>query len=951
MSQVRKFEPGGKSPTLVYRGNDQIDLDAFANAVQKELELALMQIDDKDGPAVRNYVSQLLQGMYDNKVTYNMAGGWTNDLGLSYNPMQKDGDRNLGIASGILGRTFRNRTAYVKPEDTSAPKYSGPSDISKLILKNIIGPSGNIQYFIEQDGLNKDTGRRDIIERTKLLKKEFERYSNPESWKNTGASQEQINEWINLWNENKHIFDNDEDGNPRITPNEYLALSRLFDGNVPLEYMFYTGDRLNQESPADTRIASDSPNYVTKESWYETTHPRTSSSLGSMTLSYGDKYLFKDRQLLDTVLQDLKPDQLRNLVLFGVQDKNLNMAQPIYDAFTKAYGTTSVFENQYIIHRALEILRENNELTQFDTNANLYYIPVTTDKMDSKGTGLVYKINANGSPTLIEMDRNDIPYFTSQWDKDYFAVYKPAMRSGGIIRKYDIGGDIKRGILKEDSGRNNIWFTGDWSGYNNWHAKNIILPWLQAYQDAGNADWEDIIKKGLDSWNNAGGFDWYYATPEQRKHGLQSDTTKAHQQYIIDNLPGLNTEIARNASFYGFPDKPNSDDRFVDGKVIGTDTDFGIQTGNRRPSIHIGTEGQELTDWQNFYKSLGYTGMYKYLDHWVPTKQANVEGYLAFDPTEQSDTPKSNPELPQGETPQETPDPVKIKYPWLVDEENLPPLPEVDAPNPWLGSLAPAIVGAGRLWDSLHTNSRAWKVKDRSLRPVLEWTYNTYSPITGANGEMYAGFNRANHIRDIAHRPISTDASLVSDQILRGEEQAMAEEEKARLIYNQEIKRTQGEALKRVEDSQARRWTSAIKNLYNIADYRERRSDLLATKYKKDWESRDNYFAEVQKRLQTLADERNEKLNTFYEGYYGDDANRWYDQVMSLANEDLNAWAKANEGKPLSEWEHYNEYVKFKSMAEMMKNDRLRRNISNLYGIGYKGIWSPNKYNQLRWHR
>ena len=104
---------------------------------------------------------------------------------------------------------------------------------------------------------------------------------------------------------------------------------------------------------------------------------------------------------------------------------------------------------------------------------------------------------------------------------------------------------------------------------------------------------------------------------------MQSAGTQTHQQYVIDNLPGLNAEIAKHTTSYNIPARANTDDRFINGKLQGTDTDFGIQTGNRRPTIHINTTGQDLSNWDKFYQNLGYVGRYQYLDHWIPTKNAN----------------------------------------------------------------------------------------------------------------------------------------------------------------------------------------------------------------------------------------------------------------------------------------------------------------------------------------
>jgi hypothetical protein len=50
--------------------------------------------------------------------------------------------------------------------------------------------------------------------------------------------------------------------------------------------------------------------------------------------------------------------------------------------------------------------------------------------------------------------------------------------------------------------------------------------------------------------------------------------------------------------------------------------------------------------------------------------------------------------------------------------------------------ITPDLIGAGRLFASLRTNNRVTDTIMKSLNPVLKNTYERYSPITGAFGEM-----------------------------------------------------------------------------------------------------------------------------------------------------------------------------------------------------------------------
>ena len=146
-----------------------------------------------------------------------------------------------------------------------------------------------------------------------------------------------------------------------------------------------------------------------------------------------------------------------------------------------------------------------------------------------------------------------------------------------IIPKYDIGsaiqfyvpGQIKRGILTSYPKGNNIYYNQDWNGYNDWHSKNIVLKGYNTIQNPESRDWEDYLKKGMDSWNDAGGFDWLYSdNPSYRQHRLQSAGTKTHQDLVIKDYDWLNTIIGDedNYSKYNIPSNSFTADRFENGK-------------------------------------------------------------------------------------------------------------------------------------------------------------------------------------------------------------------------------------------------------------------------------------------------------------------------------------------------------------------------------------------------
>lgn len=75
----------------------------------------------------------------------------------------------------------------------------------------------------------------------------------------------------------------------------------------------------------------------------------------------------------------------------------------------------------------------------------------------------------------------------------------------------------------------------------------------------------------------------------------------------------------------------------------------------------------------------------------------------------------------------------------LVNERFLPPVsvtPKNGSFGNFMTELAPDLIGAGRLWASLHTNNRVYDTVLPSLKPVLKDTYERYSPVTGAFSAM-----------------------------------------------------------------------------------------------------------------------------------------------------------------------------------------------------------------------
>lgn len=964
MSQViQKYEPGGKTtqPRLYKRGNDDIDLDAYIRDAESEFSywLANSRLKDKEKQQVQEAYSQMLQGISDGTFTYNIGGGYNNSVGMSNKTKGFDA---AGLAAGFLGNILRNQSVYKAPEEKPDPskiEWKGNSSVGSALVRRLYGSGKeSLKDFIDLDLPDPKTKKRGNANRSarfksglEYIRDNFDNLFTSFTDSDKATALEGINSALSAFE------------NGTVEDNEYLDLGRAT-GMSNLRDMFFAGEKYGSTTQAPgtaTTPGTGGGTYNNEDEWRTATHPRsTVTDLTNRSLTTTAVYKREGRIKLNSILMNMPKDNLlkliRTCIRYGPTGQELNKGRSILQGF----GQLTSFENNFIIRQALEAARRRNFLHQFPTDQNSYYIPFVSSKLDSRGTGFVYTISPDGNHTLREMDRWDIPFYTTQWHNEFIGQV-PSNKNGGRLRKFEPGGKTT-GVLKFDPKRNNIYYTGDFASYDNWHANNIVLPWLNAYENARDQDWETLIKSGLDSWNNAGGFDWYNATDEQRRHGMQSAGTQAHQQYVIDNLPGLNTEIAKHIANYNVPARANTNDRFVNGILKGTDTDFGIQTGNRRPSIHINTSGQDLADWDAFYQNLGYAGRYQYLDHWIPTKNTEQDGLVAFAQPEQTDVLAPTTETtPVEEQPEEHSDAWKKVFgtgkDW-VGEKFLPPLsvtPKNGSFGTFMSELAPDLIGAGRLWASLHTNNRVYNTVLPSLKPVLKDTYERYSPVTGAfSARQFKNRQGADVMRQ-SNQAFTSDASLAAARMLEGQRQANQLQAEGFLADDQEIRRTQAEALARQEDNMARRSEVANFDRASINQTNRERAPLEATRLKSNWQSWDNFLQGFESRIRTRADENRERANNFYDKLSANQAEDWYNTAMEPADRAYAAWQKANPGAdPTTDWDDgrsWTAYVKHKREARARANAMIYSDMANRYGLHYTNPYTDESNALFNWNR
>lgn len=164
--------------------------------------------------------------------------------------------------------------------------------------------------------------------------------------------------------------------------------------------------------------------------------------------------------------------------------------------------------------------------------------------------------------------------------------------------------------------------------------------------------------------------------------------------------------------------------------------------------------------------------------------------------------------------------------------------------------LTEAVPDIARLLLSLRTNRKNYNTLRDSLQPVLQDTYERYSPVTGDFATLQHFNNQSADLMREAGRQTTSDASLQLAKELESARQARDIQTKGFLTDNAEIRRTQAEALARQEDNMARRSQVANANRAEIQNIKRQKAQLLATRRMLDWQSKDNFMASMAVGLQ-----------------------------------------------------------------------------------------------------
>ena len=422
---------------------------------------------------------------------------------------------------------------------------------------------------------------------------------------------------------------------------------------------------------------------------------------------------------------------------------------------------------------------------------------------------------------------------------------------------------------------NNIRYKDDFKTYNQWHADNVIKNWHdriskekdRAFLETYNFEGE--ITNALDSWNKAGGFQWLNATDDQRSQRMISENGEVakHQELINRQFPILNRIIGEQKQSYIYPSNPNTNDRYIennDGLPKGTDNDFGVQTGNRRPTIHVNTSDDTFKWWSNFYRDLGYKGAYEYLNHWVPTKdptkvQRSFADEVQKPITAEGQTPAVDDqrevvEVNGGTKPVGTGGsdvPQGKKDPGINWKEVFKNVGE------GLQKQLPNILEDVRLAGNLIANDRIYNEALKGIRPNLHQTYNTYRQVVGDEATKQAYYKRAAAGQTAANITRTSDMDKQMAYSMEARAQADKLRAEGDLADNQRIRETSELSSQHADANRQRATQIANENIDQINAANQAKHNLLSQKHAANQTSWDNFLkGRISSYRQRIAEEK-----------------------------------------------------------------------------------------------
>ena len=823
-----------ENPLLYNFYTDQKTVDDLYRMVDQNLPNYISSIKHgkKYEQEVRDAVYNLVSGIKDKTITFG-NGRYNDSLGRYNNNKNKNKDV-YGWAANFVYNQMKDQKKYEVP--STKQKWDN-NIMSSTLLKGIFGEgTPNYEYFVEQDPYNEDTKTRDTTVRSSMLADLIDNTFNDNFFNQyEGQSDTDRAQRLQLAKEASQKL---RDG---FNPSDLLFLAKAFP-NIQWDRLFRTSQSGASQQQQQSLTIQGLADYANQYS------PRVNGDTADISLNYTDN-LGEDTSIrLASFIQSMDTNDLYGNLMLAIKNPEYNFTRESPD-FYQAIGGKADVSSQFITRKIIQELNRRGKLIKDNSNQNILYIPELTD--NDTNSGFYYD---SSSKILHKRNLRDLPYGQKQlwagyseqqtgehpgrvesWMSQFFT--NPQFnKQGGVLK-------AQRGIKFSNKAN---WYTGVFTPQ-----LNHILEGLK--KDQNYYQWLNSMQDKHYRLYSHAGTDWQNTAYGDASVGAYQNEYKL----------GYNGEWESSPSGYnslGIQNAINNDMFDVSGgtRTSGDWSDAGFKTDNLYSAITdyrrlLGREGdytpEQLEATRNLLREAGYD---IYLD---------TNGYYKLRLREGPQAPKE-PGLivPEADLPDKLPIGSSSTRKSYIDRRNPEGKKSKDRDfSTALADFVPEGLAIGRLWASLRTNNRVARELRKSLRPVLKDTYERYSPITGAFGEMQMMNQQAADLRRQAARPFTSDASLQLAGQLEANKQARRLEQAGFLADDKAIDKSKQAALERQEDNMARRSDVANFNRASINQTNRERSQLEATRLKRNWQSLDNYLQGLETRLRTNLTQREQQ--------------------------------------------------------------------------------------------
>lgn len=916
---IKKFAEGGSPEVRLYkRGNDEVDLNAFVRQAEAGFNdwLDKADIKEKHKKEVRAAYQDMITRINDDPESFaaRLGGGFTNTAGITNKTKGFDA---YGIAAGYLGNTLRGMSVYTKPEVKSdKPKYKKDAGfITSAMQSRIWGDSPESFIRLDDDSYDEATGQRGLTNRVN------------QTVAGLGALKGRLRDYYDFdsdddYNHAVSRIDSAIASLQNANPNDdWFTLGQL--GITGMDRFFSTGrERRTTPLTQEEQTSLAGQNRVRDfESWMSSNRPFYTGKVDKISLNTRPGSATQEQKTeLRNKLNSLSNDDLKNWIFDYIENPNYDFTHhptlmrlyggvPAYGLFTPSQIMSGVLSQAIYSGLGKKI------------SGTMYYFPDTLEEHPD-GSSTVYVYNL-GTLSLEQVDTQDIDDYRKQYLNEYkqsnpsqsyqansayssrYPEMYPSHKDGGILK-------AQKGFTLPKIDPPNIELLdpfADWNRQQNQEMYNSMVSPGWARLNYGTNPDNDRVRGAYELLPG-----WEGARHDRRTANI--GTTP--QTPTISNAYRMQRNYINSGNMVG--DVRTAYQNWIQTNPSGTYQDFVNFYNNKVQAVrdlsqtkfdkgYNNTEFQPLYDDYNWlYSSSAATydpskgllgaesenDLNKVLGSTMFNRNA-----LAFNSDEDAqdlrsgtfiDNDPSNTQFwinNEGKLELRTVQPEQVQDPEDQVDPNLQrdPNDEVDpnrvnldesqarlrgigsnaslARQGFWGELGTDLLGAGRLAGSIWANNRIARTVRDSLRPKLHDTYELYSPVTGAFGEMQLRNRQGAETLSQSYRPFTSDASLASARMLEGQRQANDLQYQGFLADDREIRRTQAEALQRQEGNIARRSALANENRDAIIANNQAVAQLEASRIKQNWNSVDNYLQGVEGRMRQRIAENRDRRNQF----------------------------------------------------------------------------------------